>query len=375
MPTENIQKEDVCLVMIVKNEAHVIDRALDSAKPYCAGVIVVDTGSTDGTVEILNGRPDVTVFERPWVDFGHNRTELFDIAKTTTLCPWLLTLDADAVVSGRLPVPFPDTDVLMCDNKLNNIVYPRPTFFRNIGIKWKDPLHEYPDCDGMKVHRNPHSDFTTTHIQDGARSKDPEKFRKDAAVLEAMPVKSNRNTFYLAQSYRDAGDDVNAAHWYSTRVFMGGWAEEVACAQLEYAKCQERRRAARLKVEKEEIPSFFIDHINRRAVADAYFDAWAKRVIRAEPLCELARYHRLNNDFHHGFIYANAAVAIQRPRADVLFIDTTVYEWRSWDELALNAYYIGRKSMAKQIFTHMLDKCTLPPEQKKRTEENLRQCQ
>ena len=39
----------ICLVMIVKDEAHVVTEALASALPWISGWVVVDTGSTDGT--------------------------------------------------------------------------------------------------------------------------------------------------------------------------------------------------------------------------------------------------------------------------------------------------------------------------------------
>lgn len=371
-----VTPNDICLVMIVRDEAAVIERALRSAAPYVSDMVIIDTGSQDQTISIIAHMAHVlgipcTVLDRPWVNFAHNRSELFELAEQHTVRKWLLALDADAVFSGRLPTPFPDTDVLMCDNRLNAVLYPRPTFFRTAcKIRWKGILHEYPDLDGLRVHRNPHSDFTTTHLQDGARCNDKDKFKKDAALLESVKDKTPRDVFYLAQSYRDAGDDALAALNYQRRVLMGGWDEEVFCAQLEYAKCQERRR---IKMVGSESDGTYFARCDVGSIANAYFEAWQKRVVRAEPLCELARFYRLNENYHWGFICARAATDIKRPFSDVLFIDTSVYDWRSWDELALNAFYIGRHSMAKQIFMYMLDKCALPPEQRKRTENNLEQ--
>ena len=43
----------VGLVMIVKNEAKIIVRCLKSARPVTDYVLVVDTGSSDGTPEII----------------------------------------------------------------------------------------------------------------------------------------------------------------------------------------------------------------------------------------------------------------------------------------------------------------------------------
>ena len=76
----------ICLTMIVKNESKVIRKCIDSVRDYISYWVIVDTGSTDGTQdlikEIMNeyGIPG-ELHERPWVDFGHNRTENLKLAK------------------------------------------------------------------------------------------------------------------------------------------------------------------------------------------------------------------------------------------------------------------------------------------------------
>ena len=44
--------QSIGLAMIVRNEAHVINRCLDSVRPYVTHWAIVDTGSTDGTAEL-----------------------------------------------------------------------------------------------------------------------------------------------------------------------------------------------------------------------------------------------------------------------------------------------------------------------------------
>lgn len=73
----------LCLSMIVKNETHIIKECFDSIYDQIDYWIIVDTGSTDGTQELIKnyfaekGIPGELI-ERPWVSFGHNRTELFN---------------------------------------------------------------------------------------------------------------------------------------------------------------------------------------------------------------------------------------------------------------------------------------------------------
>jgi len=72
--------------MIVRNEAHVVKEALDSAAPYIGSWVIVDTGSDDGTQDLITSHmADVGILgelhERPWRDFGHNRAEALTLAQ------------------------------------------------------------------------------------------------------------------------------------------------------------------------------------------------------------------------------------------------------------------------------------------------------
>jgi glycosyltransferase involved in cell wall biosynthesis len=89
-------KPRICLNMIVRDEAHVIERCLASVKPYIDHWVIVDTGSVDDTpariASALAGVPG-TLHHRPWRDFGHNRSEALALAKPhgTTCCFWMPT--------------------------------------------------------------------------------------------------------------------------------------------------------------------------------------------------------------------------------------------------------------------------------------------
>ena len=69
----------ISLCMIVKNESHIIERCLNSVKPLIDYVLIIDTGSTDNTIEviknwlIINNIPGDVLVE-PWINFAHNRS-------------------------------------------------------------------------------------------------------------------------------------------------------------------------------------------------------------------------------------------------------------------------------------------------------------
>src|SRR5258708_17110185 len=91
--------DGLCLGMIVRNEAPVIGRCLASVRAVIDFWVIVDTGSTDGTQQIvaecLQGIPG-ELFERPWVGFAHNRTEAIGLARGHGR--YALVVDADELV-------------------------------------------------------------------------------------------------------------------------------------------------------------------------------------------------------------------------------------------------------------------------------------
>src|SRR6187399_76861 len=77
-------RPSVCLTMIVKDETAVIERCLRSVRPFIDCWSIVDTGSTDGTQRLLASalaELPGKLHERPWKDFGHNRTEALELAR------------------------------------------------------------------------------------------------------------------------------------------------------------------------------------------------------------------------------------------------------------------------------------------------------
>ena len=81
----------ICLCMITKDEKQNIERCIQSVNSLVDEVVVADTGSTDGTVELvqrLGGR----IYDYPW-DGSFANARNFAMGKAES--EWLLLLDAD----------------------------------------------------------------------------------------------------------------------------------------------------------------------------------------------------------------------------------------------------------------------------------------
>lgn len=92
--------------MIVRNESRVIERCLGSVRHLIDTWVISDTGSTDGTQDLIRtalaGVPG-ELHDDPWVDFGHNRTR--NIRHARGKADFLLTVDADHVLRQDAPCP------------------------------------------------------------------------------------------------------------------------------------------------------------------------------------------------------------------------------------------------------------------------------
>ena len=100
----------ICLVMIVKNESQVIKKCLESVKDYIHYWVICDTGSTDGTQQIIKEEMERynipgELHESEWKDFGTNRSESLALSKGK--CDYRLIIDADDILEveeGKIPI-------------------------------------------------------------------------------------------------------------------------------------------------------------------------------------------------------------------------------------------------------------------------------
>lgn len=350
----------ICLNMIVKNEAPVIARCLASVRPWIDSWLIVDTGSTDGTqqriAECMAGLPGA-VHERPWQDFAHNRNEALTLARAQCQPDdYILFIDADetlGVPDGfRWPALGTDGYRLRCE--LSGWQYQRNALVRaGVPWRWEGVIHEYLTCDTPAVWDDLQGPAIVVS-RDGARARDPNTYLRDIEVLERAVADAPDNTryrFYLAQSCRDAGRPAEALRHYRARAAMGGWDEEQWFATYQCAAM------------------LALDGAPAETVTAAYLAAYQARPTRAEPLCDLARWHRQRGEYALGHLYAQQAAAMPLP-ADALFVDTSVYRWRALDELTVCAYYIGAQEQGRAALIRLLADGAFPESERARIEAN-----
>ena len=93
----------------------------------------------------------------------------------------------------------------------------------------------------------------------GARSKDPEKYKKDAeAFVKAIESKEEpelygRYCFYAGQSFRDSNDFENTIKYYKKAIVNGGWNEEMYISWMEIGLASIKLKKDKTKVKEIEI--------------------------------------------------------------------------------------------------------------------------
>lgn len=350
----------LCLNMIVKNEAHVIRRCLDSVRGVISHWVIVDTGSSDGTQDVIREHfaevPGV-LHEREWRDFGTNRSEALALARGKAA--YVFVMDADHVLNVPAGYRFETltADAYYVTHRYAGVDYGLPVLLADrIPWRYEGVLHEYVTADVPHTIASlpPPAPWIDVH-HEGARSRDPQTYLKDVAVLESALAREPANAryaFYYAQSLKDAGLLDRALAAFRHRATMGGWDEEAWHARYQAALLTERLSHPAAEIER------------------AYLEAFNARPSRAEPLVQLARWHRVRSEWGLALLFARAAASTPRP-GDHLFVEEAAYAWKADDELSIAAWHAGARDEGRRAVERLLAGGRFPSSERDRIVANL----
>jgi glycosyltransferase involved in cell wall biosynthesis len=95
--------QEISVVIISKDEERTIGRVLDSVRSIASEIVLVDSGSKDRTVEIA-GSFGARTYHQDWLGYAAQKNYALALASKN----WILSLDADEVVSPELAVEIKD---------------------------------------------------------------------------------------------------------------------------------------------------------------------------------------------------------------------------------------------------------------------------
>ena len=208
------QEINISACAIMKNEISHVEAWLDNVRCFAQEIIVVDTGSTDGTNEFLAKQPNVKLISYEW---QHDFAQAKNVALKEATGDWLVFTDADECFYHpkniieylrQLDKQYADMDVIFCpidnidaDNNneiINSDVVPR--IIRNhVGIKYMGAVHEqltngrepwqdvkYVVADRQLAIR--HTGYSTKVI--------PFKYQRNYEILQQVMGKSHKPEMY-----------------------------------------------------------------------------------------------------------------------------------------------------------------------------------
>lgn len=371
-----------CLNMIVRDEKDNIVRCFDTVAHLIDAIAVVDTGSVDNTIELMNKymqdhQIQGEVITRPWVNFGHNRTEalrhgeavIAKIDPENKFIWYLMFMDADNQAKGSDGTSKFNLDKTVrnqlthdsydAEMRSGDYTYNYPWLVRvNPEKKWKwyKSRHEYPAPDGKwKETKAMIGGGYIISGREGYRSKNPLTYLEDAfEFLKDIKADPNdhRAIFYAAQSMRDAKLPELARVLYRQRYEAGGWNEEAYMSMLHLA-----------------LERYVKSDFGPKTMS-MLMDAFEKCPYRFEAPYYIVKAYRLQGKHHLGWNFARSLVN-QKTIFTSLFVDRPIVEWGFFEEAGLCAYYAGDKASYRMLLERVLECKNAPDDVKTRVKNNL----
>ena len=363
----------LALNFICKDESPVIENMLESAKDIVDLIVVNDTGSTDGTQQIIKnfgekyGIPTY-VFERPFDDFENSRNhamqKLRDVVaelnwNADQVHGFWFDCDETLVIDSKFNKSQFTKDLYMINTYIGQMKYTRNTFFKvSKPFRWYGPVHEFIVCDDQNITsglaENIHVDVKMTGnswLGDIA-----EKYASHAYKLEAYINKNRQDPrwiFYTAQSWHDAASIKDnkeeneerlrrSLKYYRERVSRtDGYAEEIYYAQY--------RIGTIMRIIEEPW------HLTHMELLKAYqIDP-----LRGESIKVIIDHYLQMGDWNMAYLYSKFAKTTFHGKnpypTRLLFVDEATYVWRFAEAHAAAAFYTGRMDEAKQTYQEIVN--------------------
>lgn len=166
----------ISVVLVNFNEAKKLERCFKSLAGFADEIVVLDLGSTDGSVEICK-KYKAKVFRHDFVPFVE---KVRNYAVSKTQGGWILVLDPDEMISEILKEKLKQIvseDIYQAVNiPRKNIFFghwithtnwwpdKHVRFFKKGQTKWGDKIHQYPEVSGKILDLENREDLAIRHF-------------------------------------------------------------------------------------------------------------------------------------------------------------------------------------------------------------------
>lgn len=300
------------LALIIKNVEKTIDRCLSDFSKIADEIIVVDTGSTDNSIEIVKKHTD-KIYHFKWID-DFSAARNYSFSKCTK--DFIVWIDGDDYaceddLKKIREIDYSDKEIILIDYVYahdefgkDRLIVPRERIIkRSLNLKWEGEIHEIIPLSGGKYWKAP--GIKTHHNKQQGTSE------RNLAILERI-VKQKptaRNTLYLAKEYLDFGKyDDSLQYFQKFLEFEGNYWEDIYIAHYKMALCYlHKDDEAKLK-----------EHMFEAIKVE---DRWA------EPYCHLALYYMNKQQWDKAIQWYEIATKIRRPKDLTTSYQPEYYTW------------------------------------------------
>lgn len=368
------------LNFICKNESHVILTMLESVKGITDMIVANDTGSTDGTQDLIrkfgedNNIPTFVV-DRPFDNFMNSRNYAMQTAiENATQLGWDLSkswgywIDCDEtlIVDAKFKKSDLVLDLYMINAFIGQMKYTRNTIFKlSKKFSWYGPVHEFITNIDTDINGGVLNTLSVDVKMIGAswQGDVADKYKKHAALLEDYIDNKDRNSrwvFYTAQSYHDSASIPNnkeenserlrrALKYYKERVSRtDGYEEERYYSQLRAGSIMLMLEYPWMETHQELLKAFSMDPL------------------RGESIKIIIDYYFSMAEWNLAYLYTKFAKTTFHGKCPyptrLLFVDEHIYIWKFLEAHAAASFYTGRKDEAIANYNELLEMSIKSPQ-------------
>lgn len=345
-------KATISLSIIVRNESKVILTMLNSVYTLLDYYVIVDTGSTDNTKDIIKkffdekGIPGEIV-DHTWKNYGDARNIAIEVTKDKADYNFWIDADDELIIDSNFNVDIfkqqlLNYDALDCQYFNTTYEYKKISFFLSKKPwKWFGALHEVLICNenvnvgianGLKIiqHSNGYSWSNPNKWQDYY-----DMINDFMSTIDENDPLYSRWLFYFAQTCAESEKFDKAIEYYEKRIKFDTISnnEEVYISLFKLAQIK-----AYL--------GYFNDAIN------IYLQCHEENPNRLEHIAQIIQYYNSIEQYEIAYIYSSYAMkfAGKLPNNSYVLLDHSVYLWKIYDLHNISCWWTGRIEEAKETF-------------------------
>lgn len=346
-----MKKATISLSIIVRNEANIILDMLNSVYKIIDYYVVVDTGSTDNTKEVIanffnNKNISGEIIDHKWKNYGDARNVALEATRGKADFAFWIDADDQLIIEPDFNIDeFKNMlfyyDGVSCEYNRYSYKFEQTSFVSTKKPwKWYGALHEVLFCENSNIKYI--KELKIKQYQIGYSWSNPNKWKDYVIMIEDFIKDINENDifyprwiFYLAQAYLDNEDYNNAIKYYKKRTEINsGFNEEIYISLFRIG----------------EIKQFLKYDMNE--VISSYLMCTKINPERIEHFIPIIEYYISIEDYYNAYIYSSYAMkfAGKIPENTTFYINTKVYYWKIYDLHNITSWYSNRIDEAKDTF-------------------------